>query len=214
MRRHVFAVFALSACLLAPYSVHADSLAPSGCELHVWPADVLDVGTVGTQANRDGVTNRGGLIGGLFSGSNPDRMEVLEATLYRERQAELIAQAGPAPLLSLPADCAVILHAEAAFDRASKARNFSSSASSYHELSIDAIYFNTHPLYGKDILTYLTFRSFGDQPKFAKQVSKTKRVKLKKITFDSNDAVATSIAAIEDAFVETFQKFARESVKP
>jgi hypothetical protein len=214
MRRHILAFLALSIAVIAPYTFHADAAQPPACELHVWPADVLDVGTVGTQANRDGVTNRGGLIGGMFSSSNPDRLEVLNATLYQERQAALISETGPAQLLSLPADCTVILHADAAYDREKKTRNATSASSDYHELSIDAVYFNAHPLYGKDILTYFTYRRFGDEPSYLKQVSKMKRVKMKGIAFATREEVAQSVAAIEGAFAETFRKFARESVKP
>jgi hypothetical protein len=188
--------------------------AAQACELHVWPADVLDVGTVGTQANRDGVTDRGGLIGGMFSSSNPDRFEVLTATHPQERQTALIEAAAPAAALSLAEGCAVVLHAGEAYDRDRKTRNTGSAASDYHELSIDAVYFNSHPLYGKDILTYFTFRNFGDRPQYVRQTSKMKRVKMKGIAFTTRDEVAASMTAIEGAFVETFAKFGRESVKP
>lgn len=214
MKRRILAFLAVSAAVIAPFAVHADAAPPPPCELHVWPADVLDVGTVGTQANRDGVTNRGGLIGGMFSSANPDRLEVLNATLYQARQAALVSDTGPAQLLSLPADCAVILHADVAYDRDKKARNTSSASPDYHELSIDAVYFNSHPLYGKDILTYFTYRRFGDQPNYTRQISKMKRVKMKGIAFATKEEVALSVAAIEGAFAETFRKFARESVKP
>lgn len=214
MRRRVCAAFAPAALLFGPLAVQADSPTPSDCELHIWPADVLDVGTVGTQANRDGVRDRGNLIGGLFSSSNPERMEVLTATLYQERQASLIAETGPAELLSLPAGCAVIPHSGEAYDRASKTRKVSSASRDYHEMSIDAVYFNSHPLYGKDVLTYFTYRRFGDKESFAKQISKMKRVKMKGIAFTTKEEVALSVKSIEGAFTETFRKFARESVKP
>lgn len=214
MRRGFPGFVALAAIFVAAPAVPADNPAAQACELHIWPADVLDVGTVGTQANRDGVTDRGGLIGGMFSSSNPDRMEVLTGTLYQERQAALIAGTGPAALLSLPADCAVVLHAGEAYDREVKTRNASSSAPAYHELSIDAVYFNSHPLYGKDVLTYFTFRRFGDKAQYTAQVSKMKRVKMKGIAFATPDEVKASVAAIEGAFAETFRKFAKESVKP
>ncbi len=188
--------------------------AAQACELHVWPADVLDVGTVGTQANRDGVTDRGGLIGGMFSSSNPDRFEVLTATLPQERQAALIEGAAPAAALSLAEGCAVVLHKGEAYDRENKGRGSASTSDDYHELSVDAVYFNSHPLYGKDILTYFTFRSFGDQPRYARQISKMKRVKMKGIAFTTSEEVAASMRAIEVAFTETFAKFGRESVKP
>jgi len=188
--------------------------AAQACELHVWPADVRDVGTVGTQANRDGVTDRGGLIGGMFSSSNPDRFEVLMATLPQERQAALIEGAGPAAALSLAEGCTVVLHTGEAYDRDSKGRASASTSDDYHELSIDAVYFNSHPLYGKDILTYFTLRNFGDRPQYVRQTSKMKRVKMKGIAFTTKEEVAASMRAIEGAFVETFAKFARESAKP
>jgi hypothetical protein len=203
MGRLIFAVLALGT-----------ASASQACELHVWPADVLDVGTVGTQANRDGVTDRGGLIGGMFSSNNPDRLEVLAATLPQERQAALIEGAAPAAGLSLAVGCAVVLHTGEAYDRDNKGRGSSSVSDDYHELSIDAVYFNSHPLYGKDILTYFTFRNFGDRAQYVRQTSKMKRVKMKGLAFTTPAEVAASMRAIEGAFVETFGKFARESVKP
>lgn len=203
MRRHILAV-----------AVFCTASAAQGCELHIWPADVLDVGTVGTQANRDGVIDRGGLIGGMFSSSNPDRMEVLTATLPKDQQTTLIEGAAPAVALSLAESCAVILHPEEAYDRERKTRNSTSTSADYHELSVDAVYFNSHPLYGKDILTYFTFRNFGAAQEYARQTSKMKRVKMKGIAFTTSEEVAASMQAIRVAFAETFTKFARESVKP
>jgi hypothetical protein len=186
----------------------------SDCELHVWPAKVLEVGTVGTVGGREGVTARGGLIGALFSEKNPDRMQILAATLYQERQLSLISGSEPNRLLLSDPQCRIIVHESQEFDRSLKTRQTPSLASIYYELSVDAVYFNSHPLYGKDILAYYTFRNFGEDEKYRRQVSRHKRVKTGALSFESEDASRVSLDAIEQAFVETFRKFAGESVKP
>eukprot|EP01013_Petalomonas_cantuscygni_P024962 TRINITY_DN46719_c0_g1_i1.p2 TRINITY_DN46719_c0_g1~~TRINITY_DN46719_c0_g1_i1.p2 ORF type:complete len:118 (+),score=4.23 TRINITY_DN46719_c0_g1_i1:346-699(+) len=115
--------------------------------------------------------------------------------------------------LSLAPDCGIVLHEDEKFDRSSKIRQTPSSASNYYELSVDAVYFNSHPLYGKDILTFYTFREFGEQDKYRKQTSRSKRVKTGALSFEGEDAIKASLEAIEQAFVQTFRKFGQESVK-
>lgn len=191
----------------------AQDLEGPECELHIWPAEVLEVGSVGTLVDRDGVTDRGGLIGALFDNGNPDRQEILAATLFEERQLELLDGANPVETLALDSECQVVTHFGDLFDAESRDRQTDSIANRYYELKIDSIYFNSHPIYGRDILAFYTFRIFSEEGQYEKRIRRNKRVKTGRISFEGEAEIAASVTAIEEAFIGTFRKFATESVR-
>ncbi len=173
------------------------------CELHIWPTAKLNGGTMGS--------GMPGLLPALMTGDTRAQVKVLGSVLDPAGQSQQLKSLDLESTLGLPAQTAIYFH-DAPQDWKVGERNTASQASCYYELKVDEILFNRHPLYGKDILSFFTFRSFADGQHIAFRISSRVRTKMpdfpKKVEADA-DSIAAVSAMVNRAFVTDFTIFAK-----
>ncbi len=176
------------------------------CELHVWPTTDLQGGKVGQSIS--------GLVPAAISGiagRTDNQVAVLDALLNPAGQIEQFEKLDLRATFNLSADTKIVYHEPIANNWIEKARNSESTADCYYEFRIDQIWFNRHPIYGKDILTLFMFLAFGTGDKININLSGNVRTKMrgfpKKI---ESDAVSVASAAdlVNRAFATDIQIFA------
>jgi hypothetical protein len=198
----------LAALALALSCFGAANAAAEPCELHIWPTNNLGGATMGSGMS--------GLLPALMAGDTTAQVKVIGALLDPAGQVEQIRKTGLESVLGLPADTQVVVHDPIDTGWKTGARNSLSSAPCYFELHVDQLLFNRHPLYGKDILAFFTFRSFGAGDAIEFKVGGRYRTKMpdfpKKVESDPASIEAVS-AMINTAFRTDFTLFA-ERVRP
>lgn len=178
-----------------------------GCELHIWPTDNLNVGSAGSTASKHGNTEAAGIIPAAFSGKNGAYQEVLSKLLNKDGQIEALRKAEPAQLFQLRGNTVVIYHVNMPFNNTKIKRNVQSSC--YSEIKVDNVMFNHHPLYGKDILAFFTYRDFGNDETVDRSKSVRVRRKIGKFSLEVDRDAPAAIAAIQTAFIDDFKEFAK-----
>ncbi|MFA5965098.1 MAG: hypothetical protein WC804_13860 [Sphingomonas sp.] len=178
------------------------------CELHVWPTNRLDGATMGSWA--------GGIVPALMAGKTDKQVAVLKALLDPVKQVERFKKLDLRATFGLAVDTEVVYHDPIDTGWKAGARNAPSNATCYFEFRIDEIVFNRHPLYGKDILAFLTFREFGPGDTIA--VKSSDRVRTKMPAFPQkveSDPASVSGAAgmVNEAFGTDITIFAGR-IKP
>ena len=182
---------------------------PDVCELHIWPTDNLNVGSVGSTASKHGNTEPTGIIPAAFSGKNGAYQEILSKLLNKEGQIEALRKAEPAQLFQSKPNTVVLYHVNMPFSNMKNKRNVQSSSSCYSEIKVDNVMFNHHPLYGKDILAFFTYRDFGNDATVDISKSVRARRKIEKFSLEVDRDSPAAIAAIQTAFIDDFKEFAK-----
>lgn len=173
------------------------------CELHIWPTVKLNGATMGS--------GMPGLLPALMAGDTSAQIKVLGSVLDPAGQLQELKSIDLESTLGLPVRTVIFFH-DAPQDWKMTERNTASKASCYYELKVDEILFNRHPLYGKDILSFFTFRSFGNGQRVAFRVSDRVRTKMpdfpKKVQADA-DSIAAVSQMVNRAFLADFTVFAK-----
>ena len=178
------------------------------CEMHVWPTNHLDGATMGSWA--------GGVIPALMAGKTDKQIAVLTALLNPAQQVERFKKIDLRATFGLAADTEIVYHDPIDAGWKSGTRNTASGAACYYEFRVDQIMFNRHPLYGKDILGFFTFRDFGSGETISVKLSDRVRTKMpafpQKVESDPA-SVAAAAGLINEAFATDITIFANR-IKP
>jgi hypothetical protein len=196
---------------------NAVAAANEACELHIWPANLFSAGSIGSVATKDSSGAADGAIQRVIVASSADTsqkyQDVLTKVLSKENQINEIRDADPVAKLNLPQGTNLIVHDAENYIFTKGRRSSQSNASCYYELSIDHIIFNRHPLYGKDIMTYFSFRNFGNDATVDKYHSKRFRRKIGKFSIEEDANSADAASRIRKAFLEGFLEFSKKFSK-
>ncbi|GEM_PF-3228134 len=176
--------------------------------MHVWPTNRLDGATMASWA--------GGVIPALMAGKTDKQIAVLTALLNPTQQVERFKKLDLRAAFGLAADTEIVYHDPIDARWKSSTRNTESRAACYYEFRVDQIMFNRHPLYGKDILAFFTFRDFAAGESITLKSSDRIRTKMpafpQKIESDPV-SVAAAAGLINEAFATDITIFANR-IKP
>ncbi|BCA59659.1 hypothetical protein HMP06_2428 [Sphingomonas sp. HMP6] len=145
-----------------------------------------------------------GAIPALMAGKTDKQIAVLEALLSPTQQVEQFKKLDLRATFGLGADTEIIFHDPIDAGWNSRTRNTTSGATCYYEFRVGQIIFNRHPLYGKDILAFFTFRQFKDGATVGMESSD--RVRTKMPTFPQKvQSDPTSVTAAAGLISEAFE---------
>jgi len=181
--------------------------APSGCELHIWPAERMSSMTTGLLG--------GGLLdAALHAGKDASNKAQLASALDSPSQLDALQSMDLATLIKLQPGTTIVRH-EQPLERKTmnkvKTRRSDSHAACYSELIVADVFYQKAAIYGRSLRTLFMLRKFDQGQKIAYEYKAWGGNGLKLFPPKEGEDAVAALDELVSVFKKNFEEYAHNA---